>query len=116
MDPELRPEVCFIGERRESVDQAVVRLLQSHDAETSNVIRPFELACRACPKRCRPYTHFTQLFDDMGKDILDRPQGGSGELQSPLDLETVHGSKLSEYDNCTNLRQSETFQPRPRFN
>ena len=40
MDPELRPEVGLIRERRESVGQPIIRLLQGHDAEPPNVIRP----------------------------------------------------------------------------
>ena len=73
MNPKLPPEVGFIRERRERVGQAVIRLLQRHDTETSNVIRPLEFSRRARSKRSGSYAYFAQLLDDMGEDVLDRP-------------------------------------------
>ena len=80
MDPKLRPEVALIEECREGVGQAIVRLLQGHDTEPSNIIRPLKLSCRTCSKCGRSYTRHTQFFDDMSKDVLDRPQRGPGEV------------------------------------
>lgn len=114
MDPKLRPEVGLSRERREGVGQAVVSLFQCHDAETPDVVCSLELACRTCPKGGRSYTNLAQLFDDMGKDVLDRPQRCSGELQSPLDLKAVCGSKLSEHDQCADLRQGEKRRSLPK--
>ena len=71
MNPKLPPEVGLIGERREGVSQAVIRLLQGHDTETSNVIRPLEFSRRARPKCSGSYAHFAQFLDDMGEDVLD---------------------------------------------
>ena len=73
MDPKLCPEIRLIRECRESMSQAVIRLLQGHDTETSNVIRPLEFSCCTRPKRGSPYAHFTQFFDDMGEGVLNCP-------------------------------------------
>jgi hypothetical protein len=80
MDPKLRPEVALSKECWEVVGQAIVRLLQGHDTETPNIIRPLKLACRVYSKRGRSYARHAQFFYDVGKDILDRPQRGSGEV------------------------------------
>jgi len=111
VDPKLRPEVGLSRERRESVGQAIVRLLQGHDAETSDIIRPVKPGCRARPERGRSYTHLAQLLDGMGKEVFDRPQRGSGEVQGPLDLEAMCGSKLSEHDQCADLQLGEIRWP-----
>lgn len=87
--------------------QAIVRLLQGHDTETSNVIRSFELVCRAGSERGTSHAHFTHFLDHMGKDVFDRPHWGSGEFQSPLDLEAVCGSKLSKDNQRANLQRGE---------
>jgi len=114
VDSKLRPEVGLSGERREGVGQAVVRLLQGHDAETSNIVRPVKLGCRARPEGGGSYTHLTQLLDGVGKEVLDRPQRGPGEIQSPLDLETMYRSKLSEHDQCADLQLGEIRWAAPR--
>jgi len=71
MNPKLPPEVGLIREGRESASQTVIRLLQGHDTETSNVIRPLESFRSARPKCSGSYAHFAQFLDDMGEDVLD---------------------------------------------
>lgn len=107
MYPKLGPEVGFICERGERAGQAVIRLLQGHYTETSDVIRSFKLVCRTSPKRSSSYAHFTQFFDHMAEDIFDRPHWGIREFQSPLDLEAMCGSKLSKDNQRANLQQGE---------
>ena len=71
MNPKLSPEVGLVREGRESASQAVIRLLQGHDTETSDVIRPLKFVRSAGPKCSGSHTHFAQFLDDMSKDILD---------------------------------------------
>jgi len=71
MNPKLPSEVGLIRERRESVSQAVIRLLQRHYTKASNVICPLEFVRRARPKCNRSYADFAQFLDYMGEDVLD---------------------------------------------
>lgn len=73
MNPKLPSKVGLIRERRESASQAVIRLLQRHDTETSDVIRPLQFVRRTRPKCSRSYADFAQFLDHMGEDVLDRP-------------------------------------------